>query len=299
MKKNNIFMIISIIVLFLVLIIMLLLFNKKSEVIDSSFEFVKISDELINIVDESSVYEDQIITSNVLEYEYEIIKEKSNLHGRIYIDDSYVYISNDFLNTKYKVSNEKFTTLFMYSINKDSLNAYGLSNNNEVYKFELNSTDIKDIKETKINLNEKIKSFVRARNSCIECNTLYASVLGESNKIYVADNGLFLSDSYQNLYNRYLIDSDKYLYSIDGRKIVDKNKNSVKISKYMILDDVDDKYKLIVITDNNELLFLYDKDTVAIYNNKITNMINTKDGISIVLNNNFTFKLNGKYYDYK
>lgn len=299
MKKRNILMIISIVILFLVFVIMLLSFNRRTDKIVSQFEYVKLSNDLIKIEDESSSYEDQIITNNVLEYDYEIIKENSNLYGRIYIENSFVYVSNDLLNTKHKVSNEKFVTLYMNYSNKDSLVVYGLSNNNEVYKFELDSTDIEDVKDTKLNLNEKIKSFVRARNSCLECTTVFASVLSESNKVLVADNGLLLSDSYMNLYNRYLIDVDRNLYNINGRKIVDSKKNNIKISKYIILNDVDDKYKLILISDNNEMLFLYDNDTIAIYNNKITTIFNGNDEVNITLDNKFNIKLNGQYYDYK
>ena len=102
-----------------------------------------------------------------------------------------------------------------------------------------------------------------------------------------------------NLYNRYLIDVDRNLYNISGRKIVDSKKNNIKISKYIILNDVDDKYKLILISDNNEMLFLYDNDTIAIYNNKITTIFNGNDEVNITLDNKFNIKLNGQYYDYK
>ena len=102
-----------------------------------------------------------------------------------------------------------------------------------------------------------------------------------------------------NLYNRYLIDVDRNLYNINGRKIVDSKKNNIKISKYIILNDVDDKYKLILISDNNEMLFLYDNDTIAIYNNKITTIFNGDNEVNITLDNKFNIKLNGQYYDYK
>ena len=70
MKKRNILMIISIVILFLVFVIMLLSFNRKTDKIVSQFEYVKLSNDLIKIKDESSSYEDQIITNNVLEYDY-------------------------------------------------------------------------------------------------------------------------------------------------------------------------------------------------------------------------------------
>ena len=272
MKKRNILMIISIVILFLVFVIMLLSFNRKTDKIVSQFEYVKLSNDLIKIKDESSSYEDQIITNNVLEYDYEIIKDNSNLYGRIYIENSFVYISNDLSS---------------------------ISRKTEYMNTSRFSTDIEDVKDTKLNLNEKIKSFVRARNSCLECTTVFASVLSESNKVLVADNGLLLSDSYMNLYNRYLIDVDRNLYNINGRKIVDSKKNNIKISKYIILNDVDDKYKLILISDNNEMLFLYDNDTIAIYNNKITTIFNGDNEVNITLDNKFNIKLNGQYYDYK
>ena len=57
MKKRNILMIISIVILFLVFVIMLLSFNRKTDKIVSQFEYVKLSNDLIKIKDESSSYE--------------------------------------------------------------------------------------------------------------------------------------------------------------------------------------------------------------------------------------------------
>ena len=282
MKKNN-NILIALIIVIACLLIYLTLYKKSIKKESNYFvphELEKHRKFDTNI-DKSSIYQkykDNILFDDLLSIDYNFYKNEQSITGKIYIgEDKKLYISDTNNNIVHKVSNINFKTLFKKEYVYDSILIFLISEDLELYSFELKSDDIKESFIVKNKTDNKVLNFVNidfTSDLYGISSTLF--ILDEENKLFDITSNLVYDNKIVSLYNKYFVFSDNTLTDVNGYFLEDINSNKYKIKYFFIASEEiykDNFNRGLIITEDNRLIFLNDLNEIVYeYNKKIKNI---------------------------
>ena len=180
----------------------------------------------------------------------------------------------------------KFKTLYQIAtLGVQKLEAYGITENGNVYRFILDDASINSIKYYKMNNIANASKFTNLKVECYECSILSMVVLGDDNKMYDVDSGLLYRPDYKKYYDKYIVFPDDTITNYDGRRFLDFDGYLVEIAGFIVYEDSDVFLKnsngvlmvakdgfLMYLYDNN--LYMFDKAAINIDNDYEKNTVN-------------------------
>ena len=264
-------------------------FFREKNVYDDGESPLKLDEkiDLISNIDYLNEYKDNVINDNNTLFEFDIILDKDSLYGKIYIDEEkFPHIVNTKTNQDYKFMNIKFKTLYQIAtLGVQKLEAYGITENGDVYRFILDDASINSIKYYKMNNIANASKFTNLKVECYECSILGMVVLGDDNKMYDVDSGLLYRPDYKKYYDKYIVFPDDTITNYDGRRFLDFDGYFVEIAGFIVYEDSDVFLKnsngvlivakdgfLMYLYDNN--LYMFDKAAINIDNDYEKNTVN-------------------------
>lgn len=264
-------------------------FFREKNVYDDGESPLKLDEkiDLISNIDYLNEYKDNVINDNNTLFEFDIILDKDSLYGKIYLDEEkFPHILNTKTNQDYKFMNIKFKTLDQIAtLGVQKLEAYGITENGDVYRFILDDVSINSIKYYKMNNIANASKFTNLKVECYECNILGMVVLGDDNKMYDVDSGLLYRPDYKKYYDKYIVFPDDTITNYDGRRFLDFDGYFVEIAGFIVYEDSDVFLKnsngvlivakdgfLMYLYDNN--LYMFDKAAINIDNDYEKNTVN-------------------------
>lgn len=264
-------------------------FFREKNVYDDGESPLKLDEkiDLISNIDYLNEYKDNVINDNNTLFEFDIILDKDSLYGKIYLDEEkFPHIVNTKTNQDYKFMNIKFKTLYQIAtLGVQKLEAYGITENGNVYRFILDDASINSIKYYKMNNIANASKFTNLKVECYECSILGMVVLGDDNKMYDVDSGLLYRPDYKKYYDKYIVFPDDTITNYDGRRFLDFDGYFVEIAGFIVYEDSDVFLKnsngvlivakdgfLMYLYDNN--LYMFDKAAINIDNDYEKNTVN-------------------------
>lgn len=264
-------------------------FFREKNVYDDGESPLKLDEkiDLISNIDYLNEYKDNVINDNNTLFEFDIILDKDSLYGKIYLDEEkFPHIVNTKTNQDYKFMNIKFKTLYQIAtLGVQKLEAYGITENGDVYRFILDDASINSIKYYKMNNIANASKFTNLKVECYECSILGMVVLGDDNKMYDVDSGLLYRPDYKKYYDKYIVFPDDTITNYDGRSFLDFDNYLVEIAGFIVYEDSDVFLKnsngvlivakdgfLMYLYDNN--LYMFDKAAINIDNDYEKNTVN-------------------------
>lgn len=264
-------------------------FFREKNVYDDGESPLKLDEkiDLISNIDYLNEYKDNVINDNNTLFEFDIILDKDSLYGKIYLDEEkFPHILNTKTNQDYKFMNIKFKTLDQIAtLGVQKLEAYGITENGDVYRFILDDVSINSIKYYKMNNIANASKFTNLKVECYECSILGMVVLGDDNKMYDVDSGLLYRPDYKKYYDKYIVFPDDTITNYDGRRFLDFDGYFVEIAGFIVYEDSDVFLKnsngvlivakdgfLMYLYDNN--LYMFDKAAINIDNDYEKNTVN-------------------------
>lgn len=264
-------------------------FFREKNVYDDGESPLKLDEkiDLISNIDYLNEYKDNVINDNNTLFEFDIILDKDSLYGKIYLDEEkFPHIVNTKTNQDYKFMNIKFKTLYQIAtLGVQKLEAYGITENGNVYRFILDDASINIIKYYKMNNIANASKFTNLKVECYECSILGMVVLGDDNKMYDVDSGLLYRPDYKKYYDKYIVFPDDTITNYDGRRFLDFDGYFVEIAGFIVYEDSDVFLKnsngvlivakdgfLMYLYDNN--LYMFDKAAINIDNDYEKNTVN-------------------------
>ncbi len=264
-------------------------FFREKNVYDDGESPLKLDEkiDLISNIDYLNEYKDNVINDNNTLFEFDIILDKDSLYGKIYLDEEkFPHIVNTKTNQDYKFMNIKFKTLYQIAtLGVQKLEAYGITENGDVYRFILDDASINSIKYYKMNNIANASKFTNLKVECYECSILGMVVLGDDNKMYDVDSGLLYRPDYKKYYDKYIVFPDDTITNYDGRRFLDFDGYFVEIAGFIVYEDSDVFLKnsngvlivakdgfLMYLYDNN--LYMFDKAAINIDNDYEKNTVN-------------------------
>lgn len=260
---------------------------------------------------DKDTYKDNIIMENILTTEYNYFHNSKSITGTIYIgENKSLYITDINENLTYEVSTIKFRTMYTKKYNyEDGLYVFLISEDNKLYFMELTDNDIKKavVKEAYTSL--KVINFVDLDfkgDIYKTANTLL--VLSTDGNIYDATSGIRYDKTIKMLYNNIYAFSDNSIVNLWGKMYKDTNGKKYKL-KYIFLtyddNDFSGKNTILIITDDNKLLYLDDNfNRVYEFNVKVKDvMFNLnhpylKGNLSITFEDDSYLNLNASCNEY-
>ena len=264
-------------------------FFREKKVYDDGESPLKLDEkiDLISNIDYLNEYKDNVINDNNTSFEFDIILDKDSLYGKIYLDEEkFPHIVNIKTNQDNKFMNIKFKTLYQIAtLGVQKLEAYGMTENGDVYRFILDDVSINSIKYYKMNNIANASKFTNLKVECYECSILGMVVLGDDNKMYDVDSGLLYRPDYKKYYDKYIVFPDDTITNYDGRRFLDFDGYFVEIAGFIVYEDTDTFLKnsngvlivgkdgfLMYLYDNN--LSMFDKAAISIDNDYANNTVN-------------------------
>lgn len=264
-------------------------FFREKKVYDDGESPLKLDEkiDLISNIDYLNEYKDNVINDNNTSFEFDIILDKDSLYGKIYLDEEkFPHIVNTKTNQDNKFMNIKFKTLYQIAtLGVQKLEAYGITENGDVYRFILDDVSINSIKYYKMNNIANASKFTNLKVECYECSILGMVVLGDDNKMYDVDSGLLYRPDYKKYYDKYIVFPDDTITNYDGRRFLDFDSYFVEIAGFIVYEDTDTFLKnsngvlivgkdgfLMYLYDNN--LSMFDKAAISIDNDYANNTVN-------------------------
>lgn len=264
-------------------------FFREKKVYDDGESPLKLDEkiDLISNIDYLNEYKDNVINDNNTSFEFDIILDKDSLYGKIYLDEEkFPHIVNTKTNQDNKFMNIKFKTLYQIAtLGVQKLEAYGITENGDVYRFILDDVSINSIKYYKMNNIANASKFTNLKVECYECSILGMVVLGDDNKMYDVDSGLLYRPDYKKYYDKYIVFPDDTITNYDGRRFLDFDGYFVEIAGFIVYEDTDTFLKnsngvlivgkdgfLMYLYDNN--LSMFDKAAISIDNDYANNTVN-------------------------
>lgn len=264
-------------------------FFREKKVYDDGESPLKLDEkiDLISNIDYLNEYKDNVINDNNTSFEFDIILDKDSLYGKIYLDeDKFPHIVNTKTNQDNKFMNIKFKTLYQIAtLGVQKLEAYGITENGDVYRFILDDVSINSIKYYKMNNIANASKFTNLKVECYESSILGMVVLGDDNKMYDVDSGLLYRPDYKKYYDKYIVFPDDTITNYDGRRFLDFDGYFVEIAGFIVYEDTDTFLKnsngvlivgkdgfLMYLYDNN--LSMFDKAAISIDNDYANNTVN-------------------------
>lgn len=264
-------------------------FFRKKIVYDDGETLLKLDNkiEFNSTIDYLSDYKDYIINNDITTFNFDIILDNESLYGKIYLDEEkFPHIMNTKTNQNYKFMNIKFKTLYqVIALGSEKLEAYGITEDGDVYRFILDEPNINSIKHYKMNNISNVSKFTNLKVESYECSLLSTVVLGNDNKMYDVDSGLLYRPDYKKYYDKYIVFPDDTISNYDGRSFLDIDNYLVEIAGFIVYEDSDVFLKnsngviivakdgfLMYLYDNN--LYMFDKATINIDNDYEKNTVN-------------------------
>lgn len=222
--------------------------NKKSDVIQS------------DILDKDT-YAENIITENVLYKYYSLTNEQGNIDGKIYIGtDKNLYITNDDDNSTYRVSIDKYKTIYVKDYQYEGVYAYLLTEDGRLVIMELTKNDITKATAIDYAVNLKITNFVDIEfksDAYKPGNTMF--ILAENGKIYDINSGIRYNEDIISLFNVIYVHGDKTMSDVYGNMLEDKDGKYYKIKNIFWLLDGSGLIKNnvpVIVTEDNRFLYM-------------------------------------------
>ena len=243
-------------------------FFREKNVYDDGESPLKLDEkiDLISNIDYLNEYKDNVINDNNTLFEFDIILDKDSLYGKIYLDEEkFPHIVNTKTNQDYKFMNIKFKTLYQIAtLGVQKLEAYGITENGNVYRFILDDASINSIKYYKMNNIANASKFTNLKVECYECSILGMVVLGDDNKMYDVDSGLLYRPDYKKYYDKYIVFPDDTITNYDGRRFLDFDGYFVEIAGFIVYEDSDVFLKnsngVLIVAKDGFLMYLYDNN---------------------------------------
>lgn len=248
-------------------------------------------------------YKDKIINDNTQIIEYSLFKGNSALYGNIIIDtDNKLYITDDIINKKYLLFNYDVKTIITNEINARSMfNFYVITTLGDLYKISILDTNLSSnssILVNKLNLPERVTNFT---SLCIKslindyCDGV--TVIGESGKIYHSDTMTEYEESTINVFGKYIVYADRTITDFNKKLLKNSEGNNYIVKKIIATDEVitylGEETSVIIITDDNNLIYLNRDGNTIVYSKKVLNILeldNYTCDISFEDNSHIKFK---------
>lgn len=267
MKKTIITIVIILILFILGLSIYKYKVYDKNENKKQKFETI----ELKNHMEDYTVTKEDIdyakslvLEENKLSIEYNYFHEEKSITGTVYIaEDKHLYIS-DTTNLSqpkvYKVSTGKFKSLYVKDYEYDGIYVYLITETNELAFLQLTGNDITTAKVYRFETKERYTNFIALNfNADMYGTPQSLFLLTKDGEIKDFTSGFSYSANIFSIFGKLYTFDDGILTNVYGDMITDKNGNSYKIKyAFMTYDDNNftEKYSIILITENNKLLYI-------------------------------------------
>lgn len=274
----------------------------KSDKSDSkSFTFQYEGIKHINSIEYNESYKDNIFYNVINKIEFTVIND--NNVGKLYIDDEkHLHISLNSSN-KEVLENVKFNTLYDASMFfEKGLNAFGITEDGNLYKFVLNNDNLNELYINKIDIpNEKIVNFTNLKvKSYININHMSFVVLTAKNKLYDVYTLFPYDKDMMYINNEYILYSDMSISKING-EVFKKDNKDVKVKNIILVGmgnnisgfkNVPTEF---IITSDNEMLYV-EGDTIKKYNKYVSNISELENNIIVItFNDKSKIKFKGFY----
>ena len=258
---------------------------------------------------DKDVYKENIIAEDLKSIDYSFYAENKSITGKIYIaSDKLLYITDDNNKKTVRASNFKFRTMYIKDYEYDGIYVFLISEDNKLYYLELIDNDIKETVVEQIFMPYKVYNFVDIEfklDKYYNSNSLF--VLLEDGNIYDAASNIRYKEDIISMYDKFYVFSDKTMTNIYGYVLEDKEKNPYKI-KYCFFtyekNKLTNNETIIIITENDELLYIDDDGFVSVFNKKIKKIkfdayfpyVESK--LSITFDDNYKIDINAECNQY-
>ena len=221
-------------------------------------------------------------------YTIDIHAINNKFYNELYMENNNLYIkdSND------SKERELITNVehLMYSKSDDVIFIYVLTNNNDIYTFNIDGTKSNEIEIKKVNNKIRVKNFTKfIVNSYLDKEISDFIVIGTDDKLYYMPNEILYEPEMLDVENKYIVYKDSTLAKYTGEMLVDKNNIEFKIKNIFIVknSDIDliGKPDVVFINTNNNIMYVHN-DKIYIYNKKIKNIKNVNDKLEIIFKDN-------------
>ena len=243
------------------------------------FEYTEIKnkkrDVIQNDILDKDTYAENIIKESVFYKYYSLSNEQGNINGKIYIGtDKNLYITNDDDNSTYRISIDKYKTLYMKDYQFEGVYAYLLTEDGRLVIMELTKNDITKATAVDYAVNLKITNFVDIEfksDAYKPGNTMF--ILAENGKIYDINSGIRYNEDIISLFNVIYVHGDKTMSDVYGNMLEDKDGKYYKIKDIFWLLDGNNFIKNnvpIILTDDNKFLYMdFESSNVYEFSKKI------------------------------
>lgn len=283
MRKKVLILISSLLLIF-VLIITYYKFgvhSLKNKTTESKFVKYDLVDRIDNIDYQTELDKDtywfNILDDSLKTINYTYYDDGKSIYGKVYLNNGYLYISDDTINETKRLSDIKFKSIYTKDYEYDNIYIYMISEDNDLYYLEVYGNDISKSLVKNINLGYKVTNFALIdfiTDTYKSSDTLF--VLSIDGNIYDAASGIRYKDDIVSLFDRYYVFSNKEFTDVYGRTKKKENGEYYKIKySYFVTKDNDlvKSNNAIIITDNNRLMYMDGYSSyIYIYSKYVTNI---------------------------
>lgn len=315
MKNKSLIVLLSLFVIFFFLVSYnrFFVYNTKREDVnkntpnDAGYYIVNSIENEYNFdaIKDQETYKENIIKEAVLNIEYQLIREQIIYNSNIFIDkDRKLYVNID--KKPYKLSDEKFTTLYLDYQYNSIVCVYAITNNNDLYKILINGEKKENVLIYKINLKYKVTNFTDLNIPNEDGITHTLILLATDGNMY--DN--LIGTRY--IPTKMCFDSTYYIY--EDNSISNEFRQSFGKYKiqYLLMLDPEEKNifygnpSSIIITDNNNIIYMSGNSSI-LYESKsvienikyeIINKESKEIKLEINMNDKEKIDIKGYYSDY-
>ena len=276
----------------IVLIILINLVMLYYKFYSNEYMILDINNVYKNIEVDLDKYQDSIVVNYPDKvyntYTIDIHAINNKFYNELYMENNNLYIkdSND------SKERELITNVehLMYSKSDDVIFIYVLTNNNDIYTFNIDGTKSNEIEIKKVNNKIRVKNFTKfIVNSYLDKEISDFIVIGTDDKLYYMPNEILYEPEMLDVENKYIVYKDSTLAKYTGEMLVDKNNIEFKIKNIFIVknSDIDliGKPDVVFINTNNNIMYVHN-DKIYIYNKKIKNIKNVNDKLEIIFKDN-------------
>jgi len=257
--------------------------DEKYGIFDVGMEIEYLYD--INYLEE---YKNNILTDIVKEVEYSMIFEDNLLYGKVYIgQNNKLYIYDELYKKSYLVLDKNVKTIYSNAENSNFCSVFAITTNGELYYISLTQPLISSLVVEKIDIPNKVVNFTN-----INLNYFVGTSL---NSVVVLTNDGFMYDSLTltrynpntlNVINKYIVYETNYISNINRKFLVNSKNEKYKVKVIAMsnepIKDLKNHPNIIIITEDDKLIYLADDNKVYEYIKKIK-LVGSNDNNLIVV----------------
>ena len=151
---------------------------------------------------------------------------------------------------------------------------YAISDSGELYYIYLTSSNINDIKASKIETCGSVSNFISLSvKNYLDVDNNDVFVLTDDNKVCFVGSGILYNPNIVNVMGKYLVYENGFISNIMGEVILGPDGKNVKVKSIIGVIDEDSNFKynpdILIITTDDEILYSLDEQTIYKYDKKV------------------------------